>query len=132
MSRAERRRAEREARKMPKRNAEYTEDIATAILKNHITSQVDKELHDKYYEMACKEKCDNTYYIILCSLALALHDCNPSWGCNAIGKRLCKMMEYVDRFPTEYGGDLSKYLKAASEITGIDIEVDSVSKESAV
>lgn len=131
MGRAERRRMERqERRRKPNQTATVNQNvIGTALLKKRLSDQIDRELGDKYYQQACKESCDNTYYIMLCSAALALHDCNPAWGCEAIGKRLQLTMDYIDRFASEYEGDIRAYLEKVEEETGLTITVDSQPKE---
>lgn len=132
MGRAERRRVERQERKRKQDCAAAVDQgvVRTALLKKQIADQVDRELGDRYYQKACKETCDNAYCIMLCSVALALHDCNPAWGCGAIGKRLQAAMDYVDRFTSEYRGDIKAYLKKVEEETGLAITVDSQAKGS--
>lgn len=131
MSRAERRRAEREAKKQNqiKSAAVNNNVVGTALLKKQLTDQIDRELGNRYYQQACKDACDNSYYILLCSMALALKDCNPAWGSEAIGKRLQLTMNYVDRFANEYDGDIKKYLKDVEERTDLIITVDSKEKQ---
>lgn len=90
-----------------------------------LTDEIDRELGKKYYRKASKEACDNAYYILLCSEALALHDHNPAWGSEAIGKRLQATMDYVERFAKEYEGNLAAYIKRVEDETGLQITVDS-------
>lgn len=131
MTRAERRRMERETGKQkptPTSNIPSS-TINTALYKQQLTEQIDRELSHKYYQQACKESCDNTYYIMLCSMALALHDCNPQWSCEPIARRLQLTMDYVDKFSKEYDGDIEAYLQRVEDETGLKITVDSKSKE---
>ncbi len=126
MGRAERRRAERQKKKQDNRAAAVDQNmIRTSLLKKQLSDQIDRELGNKYYQQACKESCDNMYYIVLCSMALALHDCNPAWTCSAIGKRLQLTMDYIDRFANEYDGDIKAYMAKVEDETGLKITVDS-------
>lgn len=124
MNRAERRRAERQKAKSGQA-AVQKEEIVAAVLKRQLTDEIDRELGKKYYRKASKEACDNAYYILLCSEALALHDHNPAWGSEAIGKRLQATMDYVERFAKEYEGNLAAYIKRVEDETGLQITVDS-------
>lgn len=130
MSRADRRRQERLQKKEGQEVPRITRDmISAAVWKHQLTQDIDRELGNRYYQQASKEACDNIYYILLCSEAMALHDCNPSWGSEAIGKRLQITMDYVNRFPNEYQGDIAAYIKNVEEKTGLEITVDSRPKE---
>lgn len=62
-------------------------------------------------------------------MALALKDCNPAWGSEAIGKRLQLTMNYVDRFANEYDGDIKRYLKDVEDRTDLVITVDLKEKQ---
>ena len=130
MGRAEYRRAQRAASK--KKNATEPpaliseQMISRALWEKQLTEKIDRELGNRYYRQASKESCDNMYYIMMCSMALVLHDCNPNWGSEPIGKRLQLTMEYVDRFAKEWNGDIQGYIKKVEEETGLIITVDSV------
>lgn len=133
MSRAERRRAEREAKKGTKaveqRISGFEESVRIAVLKENITRDVDRKLYDKYYRKANKDAVDNIYKIVLTSFGLALADTCPSWGSVAIAKRIQKTMDYVDKFTREYDGDINRFMKELEERTGFSFDVDSVSRE---
>lgn len=74
MTRAQRRRAEREAKKgnkvVEQRITGAEESIRIALLKENIARDVDRKLYDKYYQKANKDAVDNIYSIILTSLDL--------------------------------------------------------------
>lgn len=76
MTRAQRRRAEREAKKgnkvVEQRITGAEESIRIALLKENIARDVDRKLYDKYYQKANKDAVDNIYSIILTSFGLAL------------------------------------------------------------
>lgn len=78
MTRAQRRRAEREAKKgnkaVEQRITGAEESIRIALLKENIARDVDRKLYDKYYQKANKDAVDNIYSIILTSFGLALAD----------------------------------------------------------
>lgn len=83
MTRAQRRRAEREAKKgnkaVEQRITGAEESIRIALLKENIARDVDRKLYDKYYQKANKDAVDNIYSIILTSFGLALADTCPNW-----------------------------------------------------
>ena len=97
MTRAQRRRAEREAKKgnkaVEQRITGAEESIRIALLKENIARDVDRKLYDKYYQKANKDAVDNIYSIILTSFGLALADTCPNWKAEAIAKRIQKTME---------------------------------------
>lgn len=131
MTRAQRRRAEREAKKgnkvVEQRIAGAEESIRIALLKENIARDVDRKLYDKYYQKANKDAVDNIYSIILTSFGLALADTCPNWKAEAIAKRIQKTMDYVDKFSKEYGGDIERFMKELEDRTGFSFEIDSVS-----
>lgn len=115
MSRAARRRAEREAKKgnkiVEQRIAGAEESVRLAVLKENIARDVDRKLYDKYYQKANKDAVDNIYRIVLTSFGMALADTCPGWGSVAIAKRMQKTMDYVDKFSKEYDGDIVRFMK---------------------
>lgn len=131
MTRAQRRRAEREAKKgtqaVERRISGYEESVRIAALKEGLTHEIDRKLYNKYYEKANKDAVDNIYSIVLASFAFALADTCPSWGAVGIGKRIQKTMEYVERFTNEYNGDIERFKAELEERTGFSFDVDSVS-----
>lgn len=131
MSRAARRRAEREAKKgnkiVEQRIAGAEESVRLAVLKENIARDVDRKLYDKYYQKANKDAVDNIYRIVLTSFGMALADTCPGWGSVAIAKRMQKTMDYVDKFSKEYDGDIVRFMKELEDRTGFSFEVDSVS-----
>lgn len=131
MSRAARRRAEREAKKgnkaVEQRIAGAEESVRLAVLKENIARDVDRKLYDKYYQKANKDAVDNIYKIVLTSFGMALADTCPGWGAVAIAKRMQKTMDYVDKFSKEYDGDIDRFMKELEDRTGFSFEVDSVS-----
>lgn len=126
MSRAERRRQERLQKKEGQGSTITREMIHAAVWKNQLTQDIDRELGNRYYQQASKEACDNIYYIMLCSEAMALHDCCRTWGSEAIGKRLQVTMDYIDRFPATYQGNIAAYIRDVEAATGLQITVDSI------
>ena len=129
MTRAQRRRAEREAKKgnkvVEQRITGVEESIRIALLKENIARDVDRKLYDKYYQKANKDAVG----IILTSFGLALADTCPNWKAEAIAKRIQKTMDYVDKFSKEYDGDIERFMKELEDRTGFSFEIDSVSRK---
>ncbi len=135
MTRAQRRRAEREAKKgtqaTERRISGYEQSVRIATLKEELTRDIDRKLYTKYYEKANKDAVDNIYSIVLASFAFAfaLADTCPNWGAVGIAKRIQKTMDYVERFNSEYNGDIVRFKAELEERTGFSFDVDSVSKK---
>ena len=104
MTRAQRRRAEREAKKgnkvVEQRITGAEESIRIALLKENIARDVDRKLYDKYYQKANKDAVDNIYSIILTSFGLALADTCPNWKAEAIAKRIQKTISQRNTMET--------------------------------
>lgn len=75
MTRAQRRRAEREAKKgnkvVEQRITGAEESIRIALLKENIARDVDRKLYDKYYQKANKRRCGQHIQ----------HHINIIWAC---------------------------------------------------
>lgn len=132
MSRAQRRRAEREAKKagnianQAAKISGLENDIKFALFKNNLTQEIDHKLYDKYYEIANKDVVDNIYKIVLASFGFALADTCPNWGSVAIAKRIQVTMDYVEKFNREYDGDINRFMNELEDRTGFSFDVDSV------
>lgn len=135
MSRAQRRRAEREARKSGSILSQTTRisglenDVRVAVMKSNLTQEIDRKLYNKYYEIANKNAVDNIYKIVLASFGYALADTCPNWGAVAIAKRIQKTMDYVDKFSHEYDGDIDRFMQELEDRTGFSFDVDSVNSK---
>lgn len=108
MTRAQRRRAEREAKKgnkvVEQRITGAEESIRIALLKENIARDVDRKLYDKYYQKANKDAVDNIYSIILTSFGLALADTCPNWKAEQLqneSRRQWTMLTNSQRNTTE-------------------------------
>lgn len=128
MTRAERRRMEREQLK-PKREPAVSPDaIKSALFKKQLTDKIDRELGDKYWDLACKDKTDISYELLLGCQALSLRDKYPECDIDDMAEVIQGTMRYVDRFIAEYEGNLDGFLHHVEDVTGLLITVDSKPK----
>lgn len=114
----------------PKREpAVSPEAIKSALFKKQLTDKIDRELGDKYWDLACKDKTDISHELLLTCESLSLKKNCPDWGCEEIAKVIQDTMWFVDFFRENYEGDLPGFKKYAYEVTDLDIKVDSKPKE---
>ncbi len=147
MTRAERRRIEREARKVVRKGnvtqsdvaammkeEEKRQEISNAVRARMLAKKIDRELGQKYYEQVYTEaykegisSFDMDSQSIFCiSFALALRDKFPQWGADAIEKIVQSAIDWNGRFISEFDRDLDAYKLHYGVAIGREFELEEV------